>query len=129
LWWCDIHALCSEEWLRDHVSRSVGDKKNTLFWTDVWLGGVSLSVRFSRLFDLTVFKEESVFDMCQLGWVAWRVVGRGVGDRGCLLGRRSWWGNSCYCFIMLLCRLIRMVNVFGLWKLLNHFRFVVSTII
>ena len=39
-----------------------------LFWTDVWLGGVSLRVRFSRLYDLSVFKRESVFDMNQLGW-------------------------------------------------------------
>jgi len=35
-----------------------------------------LSFRFSRLFDLSVFKVESVFDMCRLGWGeggdAWR---------------------------------------------------------
>jgi hypothetical protein len=29
---------------------------------------VSFKVRFSRLYDLSVFKEISIFDMCQLGW-------------------------------------------------------------
>jgi hypothetical protein len=42
----------------------------------MWLGGASFSVRFNRLFDLTVFKGESVFEMYQLGWgeegEAWR---------------------------------------------------------
>lgn len=37
---------------------------------------MSFSVRFSRLYDLTVFKGHCVFDMCQLGWgeegEAWR---------------------------------------------------------
>ena len=67
-WWRDVHALCREEWFIDHVSRSVGNRKNTLFWSDVWLGGVSFRVRFRRLFDLTVLKGEFVFDMWQLGW-------------------------------------------------------------
>jgi len=45
-------------------------------WSDVWCGGVSFRVRFSRLFDLSVSKGESVFEMLQLGWgeggEAWR---------------------------------------------------------
>jgi hypothetical protein len=43
--------------------------------TDVWLGEVSFRVRFSRLFDLSMFKGLSVYDMCQLGrgeGEAWR---------------------------------------------------------
>ena len=76
LWWRDVHDLCSHEWFSDHVSRLVGKGNHTLFWTNVWLGGVSFRVRFNRLYDLTVFKEESVFDMSQLGWGeeggAWR---------------------------------------------------------
>jgi len=68
LWWRDVHELCSQEWFSDHVSRSVGKVNHTLFWTDVWLGGVSHRVRFSRLYYLSVFKGESVFDMNQLGW-------------------------------------------------------------
>jgi len=68
LWWRDIHALGNEEWFSDHVSRSVGNGNHTHFWTDVWVGGVSFSVRFSRLYDFPVFKGKSVFDMSQLGW-------------------------------------------------------------
>jgi len=67
LWWRDIHALCREGWCNDNVSRSVGNGKNTLFWSDVWLRGVSFRVRFSRLYDLPEFKGISVFDMCQIG--------------------------------------------------------------
>jgi len=40
------------------------------------MGGMSFRERFSRLYDLPLFKDKSVFDMCQLGWgeegEAWR---------------------------------------------------------
>ena len=35
---------------------------------DWWVGGVSLRDRFSRLFELSMSKWVSVFDMFQLGW-------------------------------------------------------------
>jgi len=38
------------------------------FWTDNWVGGVSLCVRFSRLFELVENKWCSVEDMVRLGW-------------------------------------------------------------
>lgn len=63
--------------------------KHTLFCLDVLVGGVSFKDRFSRLFDMSLFKGVSVFDMCQLGWGGgWRGVevvakvvhvGRGAG--------------------------------------------------
>jgi len=68
LWWRDVLTLCREEWFSDHVNRYVGSRKHTLFWTNVWLGWVSFSVRFSRLYDLSVFKGESIFDLSHLGW-------------------------------------------------------------
>lgn len=37
------------------------------FWTDVWVGEVSLRDRFTRLYELSVLKEESVFEMSTLG--------------------------------------------------------------
>jgi len=76
MWWCDIFALRQIGWFSDNVCRSLGNGKHTLFWTDVWIGGLSLSVRFSRLYDLSMFKESSVFHMSHLGWGedggAWR---------------------------------------------------------
>ena len=51
-----------------HVKRSVGNGKNIYFWSDVWVGGVSFKERFSRLFELSVDKRVSVFDLCHLGW-------------------------------------------------------------
>jgi len=67
-WWRDIAALHREGWFGENVSRSIGNGKSTLFWSDVWVGGVSFRNRFSRLFDLSVFKGEYVFQMCRLGW-------------------------------------------------------------
>jgi len=64
----DIHAMCWEELFSDHVSRSVGNEKHSLFWSDAWLGRVSFRVRFNRLYELSLFKGASVFDICQLGW-------------------------------------------------------------
>ena len=50
----------------------VGNRRNTLFWYDCWVGKMPLNLKFSRLFDLAVFKECSVEEMSTLGW-------RGVG--------------------------------------------------
>jgi len=75
-WWRVVHSLSRETWFSGHVSRYVGNGRKTLFWSDVWCGRVSFRVRFSRLFNLSVFKGESVFEMLQLGWEeggeAWR---------------------------------------------------------
>jgi len=49
-WWRDIAALRSEDWFHGNVNRFVGDGKNTLFWKDLWLGGMSFRDRFTRLF-------------------------------------------------------------------------------
>ena len=60
--------MCRECWFSDNISRFLGNEKHTLFRSDVCLWGISFRVRFSRLYDLSMFKELSVFDMCQLGW-------------------------------------------------------------
>ena len=67
-WWRDILALLSAGWFNCHVSRSLGDGTNTFFWTDVWVGEVSLQDRFNRLYDFSLLKGESVYDMSTLGW-------------------------------------------------------------
>ena len=67
-WWRVVHSLSRERWFTEHVSRGVGNGRMTLFWSDVWCGRVSFRVRFSRLFELSVYKGESVLEMSQLGW-------------------------------------------------------------
>ena len=64
-------------WYEDNTRRIVGDGWNTLFWTDNWVGGVPLRIKFRRLFELSV--------------------------RGCVreifwCGRRSVWGSVLLCF-------------------------------
>ena len=46
----------------------VGNDVHTLFWTDRWVGEVTLSVRFSRLYLFPDFKGKSRADMLSLGW-------------------------------------------------------------
>lgn len=67
-WWCVVTTLRREGWFSDHVSREVGNGKGTMFWLDVLAGGVAFRDRFSRLFDLSLLKEVSVFEASQLGW-------------------------------------------------------------
>jgi hypothetical protein len=55
-------------WFSDRMFRRVGNGRNTLFWTDRWVGDVPLCRRFSRLFDLTLTKSSTVADMYYLGW-------------------------------------------------------------
>jgi len=66
-WWRVVHNLSRENWFSDHVSCYVENGRTTLFWFDVWHGRVSFRVRFSRLFELSILKWESVFEMLQLG--------------------------------------------------------------
>jgi len=90
-WWRDVHVLCSEAWFRHNVSRVLGNGKNTWFWSEVWVGDVPLRDKFPRLFELSLVKDMSVFDMCLLGW-GW-MVGRGRGGGDSWRGRRRCWGN------------------------------------
>lgn len=73
-WWREVAKIrdggegFGGGWFRGSVVKKVGDGRNTLFWLDPWVGGVPLSVRFRRLFDLSVNKSISVSDMSLLGW-------------------------------------------------------------
>ncbi|GAU44618.1 hypothetical protein TSUD_378960 [Trifolium subterraneum] len=55
-------------WFAESVVRRVGNGADTLFWSDPWLGGASLSVRYKRLFDLALNQSISVADLCLFGW-------------------------------------------------------------
>lgn len=68
VWWWNIAGLRSKGWFFNNVSRLLGDGTNVLFWTDIWLGELSLRDRFSRLYELSLFKEESVATMKALVW-------------------------------------------------------------
>ncbi|GAU37855.1 hypothetical protein TSUD_22710 [Trifolium subterraneum] len=55
-------------WFEESIVRRVGNGVDTLFWSDPWLGGVPLNVRYRRLSDLATNQSISVANMCQLGW-------------------------------------------------------------
>jgi len=55
-------------WFEENVSRNVGSGADTFFWTNRWIGEISLCERFRQLFDLTVDKWVPVVDMYALGW-------------------------------------------------------------
>ncbi|GAU22999.1 hypothetical protein TSUD_98280 [Trifolium subterraneum] len=74
-WWKEIVRLRDAEgdeeemgWFAAGVERRVGNGVDTLFWTDPWLGGVPLSVRFRRMFDLSQHKLRTVAEMRELRW-------------------------------------------------------------
>lgn len=55
-------------WFKVSISKKVGNGMDTFFWTDPWLGGASLVVRFRHLYELSVNKGCSVGDMFAMGW-------------------------------------------------------------
>ena len=48
--------MLDDQWLLDNISIQVEDGGYSLFWKDLWLDGVSLDLRYARLFDLVVNK-------------------------------------------------------------------------
>jgi hypothetical protein len=74
-WWREVVHLRSSNgggvgdgWFCDNVSKVVGNGRKTFFWIDPLLGGIVLSVRFRRLFDLSVNKNRTVEEMFVKGW-------------------------------------------------------------
>jgi hypothetical protein len=57
-------------WFAEGVERQVGNGVESFFWRDPWLGEAPLSVRYMRLFDLSLFKSSTVAEMRDLGWEA-----------------------------------------------------------
>ncbi|GAU51172.1 hypothetical protein TSUD_412070 [Trifolium subterraneum] len=87
-WWREVSRIRDGEdavgrgWFAESVERRVGNGADTLFWSDPWLEGVPLCVRFRRLFDLAVNQSISVADMWELGW--------GEGGAGWQWRRQLW---------------------------------------
>ncbi|MCI17770.1 putative non-LTR retroelement reverse transcriptase related protein, partial [Trifolium medium] len=73
-WWREIVRIregvgvLGGGWFGESVSRRVGDGLDTFFWTDPWLGEISLRERFRRLFDLSEHQSSTVAEMSSLGW-------------------------------------------------------------
>ncbi|MCI26561.1 receptor-like kinase, partial [Trifolium medium] len=71
MWYWGLVARYNEE----AGSLVVGDRCRSSWWWEVarirddpWLGGVPLSARFRRLFELSTYQTSSVAYMCALGW-------------------------------------------------------------
>ncbi|GAU22997.1 hypothetical protein TSUD_98260 [Trifolium subterraneum] len=94
-WWREIVRIRDEEgdvgergWFAASIERRVGNGVDTFFWTDPWLGGVPLSVKYMRLFDLSLNKHRTVAEMRELGWA-------GGGQLGCgAVGYKWWWRHD-----------------------------------
>ena len=67
------------------VSRSVGNRVNTSFWSVPWRGEVALCVKYPRLFSISNQKEASIIRM---GGTNVSFVVRGFGGF-CLVTRRG----------------------------------------
>jgi hypothetical protein len=97
-------------WFEDNVRRVVGNGRNTFFWTDNWLGGVPLKTQFSRLYELSVYKEYSVEDMARLGWEE-------GGEAWCWRRRLlAWEEESVRECVVLLNNVILQVNRLDSWR-------------
>ncbi|GAU21182.1 hypothetical protein TSUD_10990 [Trifolium subterraneum] len=72
-WWREILKIRDDEsvggtWFAESIVRRVGDGNDTFFWNDSWLGCVPLSVRFRRLYELSLHQTSTVDAMCVKGW-------------------------------------------------------------
>jgi len=81
-WWKEIVKIRAGigveggSWFEENISKRLGNGFNTYFWSDCWVGTVSLREIFRRLFDLSVHQNLTVGAMHALGWSedgeAWR---------------------------------------------------------
>lgn len=55
-------------WFEDNIQRKVGNGVDSFFRKNPWLGEIPLSVRFPRLFEMSVNSWMMVADMFSLGW-------------------------------------------------------------
>ncbi|GAU34960.1 hypothetical protein TSUD_312910 [Trifolium subterraneum] len=73
-WWREIAKIRDDVgglgsgWFRESVVKKVGNRAETFFWTNPWLGGSPLCERFGRLFGLAENKSCSVAEMFSMGW-------------------------------------------------------------
>ncbi|GAU28492.1 hypothetical protein TSUD_294950 [Trifolium subterraneum] len=59
-------------WFGECIVKKVGDGTDTLFWSDPWVDGIPLCMRFRRLFDLAETQLCSVAEMASLDSWLWQ---------------------------------------------------------
>jgi hypothetical protein len=73
-WWKEIAKIRDGDggvggrWFEECVLKKVGNGMENYFWTDLWVGGSPLCVRFRRLFYLAENRSSMVAYMFSLGW-------------------------------------------------------------
>jgi hypothetical protein len=97
-------------WFDTNIRRVVGDERQTFFWTDNWLDGVPLNIRFSCLYELSVHKDCLVEEMARLGWM---VGGNGWVWRRLLM---AWEEDSVRECASLLNNVILQENIHDQWR-------------
>ncbi|PNX71927.1 ribonuclease H [Trifolium pratense] len=74
-WWRDICSLDkvveSKNWLVESMVRRLGNGNATYFWTSIWIGDVSISACFPRLFSLSNQKESMIIELCEYDGERW----------------------------------------------------------
>jgi hypothetical protein len=66
LWWRDICSMGHNlhiDWFSQNAVKKLGNGRLTSFWHDPWVGNVSFSILFPRLFSLSTQKEASVAEV------------------------------------------------------------------
>jgi hypothetical protein len=66
LWWRDICSIgynLDHDWFSQNVVKNLGNGRLTRFWHDPWVGNVSFSVLFPRIFSISTQKEVSVAEV------------------------------------------------------------------
>jgi len=83
IWWRTVVGIREgvglgvRSWFDDNVRQVVGGGGTTYFWTDNWVGGVPLRVRFPRLFALAENKWVMVEEVARGGLHVGAVPGCG----------------------------------------------------
>jgi hypothetical protein len=73
VWWRDICRLeGGVRWFSQAASKKVGRGNNTVFWKNVWLGGISLQSRFPRLFGVSTQQDKLVCEVGRWDSGVWR---------------------------------------------------------
>lgn len=76
IWWKDLSKLegsIAGNWFSDWAVRRVSNGRGTSFWQDKWIGDHPLAITFPRLFNISLFKEAKIGDMCDSidGEITW----------------------------------------------------------